>query len=262
MFVEVLTRVVLVVAIALPIAIGLFVRQERLQTTRREWKSRLRTAAPAIAVLSCVLLLNRYMRQGGMALSTEVGIHMTSTFYNIEGEFILIFQRIASAEVTAYFSLMYVYGYAFLLVFPVIAYFALSDTRPFRRLLTAYSLNYAIGVAVYILVIAFGPRNIMPELLSETVLYESSPQYQYLTREVNRNVNVFPSLHTSLAATVAIFAVKTREEYPLWLPIAVIIAVSVIISTMYLGIHWAIDVVAGLVLAGACVAVADRVVGR
>ncbi len=262
MFTEVLTRVVTVVAIMLPIAVLLFVGRQRLATTRREWRSRLRTEAPVIAILLVVLGFNRVMRQAGPAISQEIGFHMTSTFYQVEGEFILVFQRIASAEMTAYFSAIYVYGYAFLLVFPVVAYFALSETRTFRRLLTAYSLNYAIGVVLYILVIAYGPRNMMPELLIETNLYDNSPEYQHLTREVNRNVNVFPSLHTSLAATAAIYAFRTREQYRAWFPIAVVLAISVIISTMYLGIHWAIDVVAGLLLAGAAVWIADRLVAR
>ena len=261
-FTEVLTQVVLVVGLLLPVSVALFVGRQRLATTRQEWRSRLRLEAPIIVILLAVLGLNRVMRQAGPAISREIGFHMTATFYSIEGEFILVFQRIASAEMTTYFSIIYVYGYAFLLVFPVVAYFALSDTHPFRRLLAAYSFNYAIGVVVYILVIAYGPRNMMPELVGETMLYDNSPQYQHLTREVNRNVNVFPSLHTSLAATVAIFAYRTREQFRLWFPVAVVIAVSVIISTMYLGIHWAIDVVAGLVLAGLAVVLADRLVER
>ncbi len=261
-FTDVLTQVVVVVALLLPISVALFVGRQRLVATRQEWRSRLRVEAPVIAVLLAVLGFNRVMRWGGPAISQEIGIHMTSTFYRIEGEFILVFQRIASSEMTTYFSLIYVYGYTFLLVFPIVAYFALSDTRPFRRLLTAYSFNYLIGVVLYILIIAYGPRNMMPELLVETNLYDNSPEYQHLTRQVNRNHNVFPSLHTSLAATVAIFAFRTREQYRAWFPIAVLLAISVVISTMYLGIHWAIDVVAGLLLAGVAVWIADRLVAR
>ncbi|MDZ7730656.1 MAG: phosphatase PAP2 family protein [Natrialbaceae archaeon] len=81
------------------------------------------------------------------------------------------------------------------------------------------------------------------------MLYDSYPTYQYLTSEVNRNTNVFPSLHASLATTVALFAVRTREFYPRWVPIAIFLAISVSVSTMYLAIHWATDVIAGVALA-------------
>ncbi|SIR71672.1 phosphatase PAP2 family protein [Natronorubrum thiooxidans] len=261
---EVLTRVVIVVSILLPISLGLFVGRERLATTRTEWRSRIRLSGPAILVVSSVLLLNRTVRQDGPG----IGVHMTEVIRKIEGEFVLIFQEVATPQLTAYFSFIYIYGYTFLLVFPVMAYFALSDTKMFRRLLTAYAFNYAIGLVLYALVIAYGPRNVLPELIASsgsgtsTMLYDHSPEFKYLTREVNRNVNVFPSLHTSLSATVGIFAYLTRSSYPKWLPVAIVLAVSVIISTMYLGLHWGIDVLAGLALASFCVALSCRIVGR
>jgi len=215
-----------------------------------------------IAVLIVVLLINRVARQVAPKLSRQIGIRLTSAFYNIEGEFILVFQAIQTPETSAYFSSIYVYGYTFLLIFPVIAYFTLSDTRVFRRLLAAYALNYAIGLILYIFVIAYGPRNLMPAELMERMLYDTNPEYQYLTREVNTTTNVFPSLHTSLSATVAAFAWQTRSEFPKWLPVAVVLAASVAISTMYLGIHWGIDVTAGLLLAALCVTLSHRLVGR
>ncbi|OAQ51191.1 phospholipid phosphatase [Natrinema mahii] len=262
MLAEVLTQVALVIGILLPISVLVFIGRERLVRTRAEWRDRLRTNAPVIAVLLVVLLINRVARQTAPELSRKVGVHLTATFYNVEGEFILLFKSVETPELTAYFASVYVFGYTFLLIFPVIAYFMLSDTRTFRRLLAAYALNYAIGLVLYILIIAYGPRNVMPAELTERMLYDTNPQYQYLTREVNANTNVFPSLHTSLSATVAAFASMTRSAYPKWFPIAVVLAASVAISTMYLGIHWGIDVAAGLVLAAACVVLSDKLVGR
>lgn len=194
MLAEVLAQLVVAILILLPVSVVVFIDRQRLARTRSEWRHRLRTAAPIIAVLLVVLLINRVARQTAPEVSREVGIHLTAAFYNIEGEFILLFQSIQTAETTAYFSAVYVYGYTFLLIFPIIAYFTLSDTRTFRRLLAAYALNYAIGLLLYVLVIAYGPRNVMPAELTERMLYDTNPQYQYLTREVNSSTNVFPSL--------------------------------------------------------------------
>lgn len=262
MLAEVLTQLVLVIGILLPVSVLIFIGRERLARTRSEWRTRLRTAAPNIVALLIVLLINRVARQTAPKLSRQIGIRLTATFYNIEGEFILLFQSIATPGTTAYFSVIYVYGYTFLLIFPIIAYFTLSDTRVFRRLLTAYALNYAIGLLLYVFVIAYGPRNVMPAEVAETMLYDTNPQYQYLTREVNSSTNVFPSLHTSLSATVAAFASITRSTFPKWFPVAVVLAVSVALSTMYLGIHWGIDVAAGLILAAVCVVLSDWLVDR
>ncbi|SDQ44171.1 phosphatase PAP2 family protein [Natronobacterium texcoconense] len=262
MLVEVLIRVVVVVGILLPIAAAAFVGRDRLATLRTEWRPRLRESGPLLAVLLVVLGINRVMRQEGPTISEEIGVQLTWLFYDLEGEFVLVFQSIATPEVTAYFSAIYVYGYAFLLIFPGVAYFALSNTVHFRRLLAAYSLNYAIGVAFYLVVVAFGPRNVMPDVLASTLMYDTSPEYQHLTGQVNHSTNVFPSLHTSLAATVALFAYWTREQYPRWFPVALVLAVSVGISTMYLGFHWVIDVIAGILLAVVCVALSSVLVDR
>ncbi|SFS71479.1 phosphatase PAP2 family protein [Halostagnicola kamekurae] len=261
MLLDVLTDVVIVVVAMLAIAIPLIIGFDRIRTTLSEWRSRIRISLPVIALLLVVMLFNRYGRETLTAMSREYGVDMTTVFYELEGDFISVFQAFDYTIVTQFFSFVYIYAYVFVLVFPVLAYFALSDNRPFRQLLTAYALNYSIGVIIYFLAIAFGPRNVMPEVF-DTTLYNFQPRYQHLTRQVNDYRNVFPSLHTSMAVTVGIFALRTRDEYPLWAPIALFFAICVPLSTMYLAIHWAIDVVAGTVLAIFCVSVSVVVVER
>ncbi len=214
---------------------------------------RIRLVFPYLLLFGVVLSVNSVLRDIGPELSWIIGWRITGWITSVEGTLVATIQGFAHPTLTAYFSYMYIYGYIFLLAFPVFAYLVLPDTRPVRETVLAYSLNYAIGVTCYVLFIAYGPRNVMPDLVDQ-LLYTNWPESQLLTSEVNTNVNVFPSLHTSLAVTVAALAYRTREAYPRWLPISVLLAVSVTISTMYLGIHWGIDVVAGVVLAGISVA--------
>ncbi|THE66022.1 inositol phosphorylceramide synthase [Salinadaptatus halalkaliphilus] len=261
MLVRVLTQIAVVVTLLVLVGVALFVGRYRFRDTRLEWRDRVRKVAPITAVLAAVLLFNSVARQIVPDLSLLVGWNVTWPIYDLEGQFILWLQDQATPVATAYFSFIYIYGYIFLLVFPVVAYFALSNTRPLRELLAAYTLNYTLGLGLYVLALAYGPRNMMPELV-EALLYDTYPQYQHLTRQVNRNTNVFPSLHTSLAATVTFLAYRTRSVYPGWAVIAVVLGVSVAISTMYLGIHWMIDVVAGIGLAYVSVALAGHLVGR
>ncbi|ADD06754.1 putative PAP2-type phosphatase [Natrialba magadii ATCC 43099] len=261
MLTQVLLQLTVVVTLLVLVSIGLFVGRYRLRDTRTEWRARVRAAAPVTALLAAVLLFNSVARQYGPDVSWMIHWNLTWPIYDVEGEFILWLQSFEAPAITAYFSFIYIYGYVFLLVFPVIAYFALSNTRPLRELLTAYTLNYVLGLGIYVFIVAYGPRNMMPELV-DALLYDTYPQYQHLTRQVNRNTNVFPSLHTSLAATVTFLAFRTRAIYPKWFLLATGLGVSVAISTMYLGIHWVIDVVAGIVLAYICVALAGVLVGR
>ncbi|WP_144050375.1 phosphatase PAP2 family protein, partial [Halorubrum persicum] len=167
----------------------------------------------------------------------------------LEGNFVAWIQAtFGSPQLTMYFSSVYVYGYVFLVAFPFLAYLALPRTTTVKRLIVAYALNYGIGLVLYTVVFAYGPRNVMPDMVT-SLLFTHNPEFMALTSEVNEPTNVFPSLHTSLSVTVGAFAVLTRREYPLWTPIAAWLATSVVIATMYLGIHWLTDVIGGTALA-------------
>ncbi len=242
---DVLLRLSTVVAAMLLVTTGALVGFRRVLAALRDAVRRLDAVAPYLVMLLVVLGLRRLALTYGPAFSWLLDINITTAIYAVEGTAITSLQAVRSPPVTRYFIYAYLYGYAFLLLFPFVAYFALEETTHLRELVVADLLNYAIGLVCYVGFIAYGPRNlgIAPELL-----YDIYPQSQLLTSQVNRNVNVFPSLHTSLSVTVAALAYRTRDEYPYWAVLATLLAVSVSVSTMYLAIHWVIDVLAGVVL--------------
>jgi membrane-associated phospholipid phosphatase len=79
---------------------------------------------------------------------------------------------------------------------------------------------------------------------------------------VNVETNVFPSMHAALSITVFLVAVSTHDEFPRWTGVAGVLVASILLSTLYLGVHWVTDLVAGGVLAVGGVVVADRIVSR
>ena len=240
------------------LALVTVVGRERLAAAPDRVRSNLWDVAPTLGLLLVVLAVNGVVRDLGVELSWLIGINLTGYIYLLESQFVAVVQSYATPRLTAYFGFVYVFGYTFLLTFPVLAYAVYERPRPLRVLILTYVLNYGVGVVCYVLFVAYGPRNFMPELV-EPLLYQSWPQSQLLVQQVNVNTNVFPSLHTSLSATVALVAYRFRSVYPRWVPIATILAVSVIVSTMYLGIHWATDVVAGLLVAAGSVEFAIRI---
>jgi len=229
--------------------LGLFtiIGPDRLQAFRGRAAERIQTVLPYLLLLGGVLVINSLLRDVGPGLSWIIGWQITDWIFAVEGNFVGWIQSFSHPVASVYFSYIYVYGYIFLMVFPVVAYLLLSDDRPIKEAALAYSINYGIGVICYLLFIAYGPRNVMPDTVDQ-ILYLSWPESHLLTSQINANVNVFPSLHTSLSVSVAVLAYRTRDEYPRWLPVATLLAVSVMIATMYLGIHWGIDVFFGVLL--------------
>jgi membrane-associated phospholipid phosphatase len=268
----VLGQVVGVVTLLLVLTTLAVVGRDRIATTRREYRDRFAAVAPYVGLLAVVLVANKVARDIGPDISWLVGFRITGWLERIDGlllwplfpedtpQVVVWIQSMATPELTAYFSFVYVYGYVYLLVFPFIAYFALPRPEPLRRTIVAYGANYLIGVLCYVVFIAYGPRNLIAEQ-AEGLLFTQYTQYQFVTEAVNHETNVFPSLHTSMAVTAALLAWTTRDDYPLWVPIAVPLAVSVVISTMYLGIHWATDVLFGIVLAWVSVRIGTRFEG-
>jgi membrane-associated phospholipid phosphatase len=256
--VDVASRVGVVVTALLAVATLVVVGPGRLRVAHRPLRSNLRAAWPLVGVLAAVLGANSVVRSVGIELSWLIGLNVTGHIHAVEGALVAELQSLATPSLTAYFGFVYVFGYTFLLTFPVVAYLLYEDPRPLRVALLAYVVNYGVGLVCYVLFVAYGPRNFMPELV-DPLLYSHWPQSQLLVSEVNTNTNVFPSLHASLSMTVALLAVRFRGAYPRWVPVAALLATSVTVSTMYLGIHWATDVAAGAVLAALSVAVATRV---
>ncbi|WP_122090301.1 phosphatase PAP2 family protein [Halalkalicoccus subterraneus] len=242
----VLLSVVAVVSLLLAFTTAVCISRQQLRELVADLRPRLGLAAPGLALLIAVLIVNSLTRRAAQQLSWLFGFQITDRIYRLEGDFVAWIQTFQTAELTIYFSAIYVYGYVFLLVFPLLAYLALSEQRPLHEITIAYTANYAIGLVCYLLFVAYGPRNLD---VAQQLMYNVYPSSRLLTSAVNTNTNVFPSLHTSLSMTVLLFAWRTRDAYPRWLAIAAVVAVSIVLSTMYLGIHWLTDVTAGTGLA-------------
>lgn len=265
----VIGRLLAIVVLLLAIASVVMIGRDRLVETRRQYRDRLLAVWPYAGLLAVVLVANKVARDIGPELSLLFGLRITAQLQRIDGrllwplypndtpQVVVWLQSMATPEITAYFAFSYIYGYVFLLVFPLVAYFALSQPEPLRRTIVAYGANYLIGVLCYVIFIAYGPRNVIIDQ-ADQLLYSQYAQYQFVTTAVNDETNVFPSLHTSMAVTAALLAWTTREEYPLWVPVSAVLAVSVLVSTVYLGIHWATDVIFGIALGWISVTIGTR----
>lgn len=240
----------------------LCVGSRQLSRAANDLGDRGREIAPYVAAALGLLAVKQLTQGYRIRLSRALDWRITDELYAVEGEFVAALQRATPEAALEPFSVAYMLGFAVLLVAGPTVYFLAGATgrRHLKELLVAYMLNYAVGTVCYTLFIGYGPRKYLESV--DGLMYRFYPETQELTAAVASNTNVFPSLHASLSIAVFAVAWRSRRRFPRWTAIAAALAAAVVYSTMYLGIHWATDVVAGAFLGVGSVAAATWTVAR
>lgn len=239
----------------------LCIDRERLPESRDDLETSLVDLAPYLGVIVLVSVVKRLTSRSRLELSRDIDWNITGALYAVEGRFVAELQAVTPDVTYGFFSGMYMFGFPYLLVAPAVVYFLTASERPLKELLVAYVLNHVVGLICYTLFIAYGPRN-WPRSRVDGVMYQLYPWTQEITAAVSSKTNVFPSLHTSLSVVALLIAWRTRGTYPRWFYVAAFSSVSIMLSTMVLGIHWLTDILAGVVLGTWSVLAAEWIVAR
>jgi membrane-associated phospholipid phosphatase len=135
-----------------------------------------------------------------------------------------------------------------------------SDRRQlFRDFLVSLCVTTLLGYTGYLLVPAVGPyifqSHLFPERLPGRGLESSASLISTIDALKGYARDCFPSLHTAHTTVVLVFAWRwSRAAFFLYLPIAI----GLYVSTIYLRMHYAVDVLAGFVTAALAVALGTR----
>jgi membrane-associated phospholipid phosphatase len=163
------------------------------------------------------------------------------------------FERFIVPWVTEYMQLAYVtfYFLPFILCIPL---YRQGQFLAFRVSLCALLLGYYISYLLYFLTPARGPRFYLAasHAFPLTGLWLTTPLQATLDALEGIQHDAFPSGHTAIA--IIVLAMAARYQRRLFYPLLVI-AVSLMISTVYLRYHYVIDVIAGVLLAVWCLGV-------
>lgn len=147
--------------------------------------------------------------------------------------------------------------------FPLVLGGLLWERKPpeARRLIFILSFCFYVSYAGYFTIPALGPRDALAGL--QTISVQTTPVSRGIAQAINQvehtKLDVFPSGHTMIAVAVLLVAYQTaRRAFRVMLPVAV----CLLISTVYCRYHYAVDVLAGLLLAFLAVPLADRLYRR
>jgi membrane-associated phospholipid phosphatase len=156
-----------------------------------------------------------------------------------------------SPSTVEWFAFFY-YSYYWLLLVYLVGTLLLDDGRRRYELLLAAALVVCIGHCIYIFVPGVGPYA-WPQLAFRHQLV-GGPWWGRVWAAVataGALLDIFPSLHTALALTTALHALRFRREPPFrwaWLP-TVFVAGNIVVATVFLRWHYGIDLIAGALLA-------------
>ena len=129
-----------------------------------------------------------------------------------------------------------------------------AAARPFSFALV---LAYHVSYADYFAIPGLGPRFTLAA--KQTVSVHDTPVSRAIDDTLNKmeqtKYDVFPSGHTMIACVTLIVAFqRLRRSFWFFLPVAT----CLVISTIYCRYHYAIDVIAGILLAALVVPLGDR----
>ncbi len=147
------------------------------------------------------------------------------------------------------------------------------DARAGAWYVTAVAVDWALGVATYFAVPTLGPIYANPEVFTDLAHTHVSSLQQVMIEErydvlVNpftadavQTIAAFASLHVGISVTMALMAELLRLNRWVRISLWVFLALTVV-STVYLGWHYAVDAVGGAVIGTAAVWIAARGTGN
>ncbi|PTX55342.1 PAP2 superfamily protein [Melghirimyces profundicolus] len=153
--------------------------------------------------------------------------------------------------VTTYF---YVIVFSTLMFASLFVYHHNRDYRSWYTLIYGISINYLLAIPFFLFAPVAEAWSSHPDVqfLIPTVYPDFEEQYRHFSG-LN---NSFPSLHTSISVTMAIIAWQSQNRR--LAGVSALSAGIVLFAILYLGIHWYLDLIAGLVLASVSVSLASR----
>lgn len=199
-------------------------------------------------------------------ISSKFGLDFTKTIYKIEGDIVSAFQIIRNPVLDNYFAFIYMIAFPFLLYFTPVLYIISKDIKALKLAVTSYSIAILISLPFLLFfpvhdtwwssqnyhwydgnIIDFRLEEIWPSIINIF--------FKFTTLN-----NCFPSMHSCLSAIMAYTA--WIKDYKRYAYLSTIFAVSIPMATLYLGIHWLTDIIAGEGIALISIIISMKIVGE
>lgn len=175
------------------------------------------------------------------------GFRVTWWFYNLEGvgHVVWLQQTFYNHYLIHASSIFYVLGLSYFVIFAPLFFLIRAEPGIFDQFCKALAVNYMFLLPGYFILHVVVTSYYSPEV--QAFLYDV-PQYNALVLLTNRQTNCFPSGHISIPLTITLIA-KYRAGLKKLQIMGFIFVIVTVFVIIYLGIHWLIDIPAGVAVA-------------
>ncbi|MEZ7994949.1 MAG: phosphatase PAP2 family protein, partial [Candidatus Poseidoniaceae archaeon] len=215
-----------------------------------------------ITIVFMIYNAKDFLDQVDRILMASAGLDMTPWIYAIEGNMVLwVQQTVENDALTTFLTHWYVAGFMFI-CYVSIFYFAYFDDRWMAdRVTLSIAWVYLLAVPFYLFFNVRVTGDTIPEM--ETLAYSLTPEINDWFRRIDPFSNAMPSLH--IGVPFAVWLCITRfDEDRRWNRYRHLVLSYVLLTSfaiIYLGIHWFLDIIGGMLVAVAAVGLAERTAG-
>ncbi|RJU97578.1 MAG: inositol phosphorylceramide synthase [Candidatus Poseidoniales archaeon] len=195
-------------------------------------------------------------------IMANTGLDMTPWIFAVEGSLAYDVQQAFKAPwLTSVLTHFYVAGYMFI-CYVSIFYFAFFDDRWIAdRMTLSLAWVYLIAIPFYLFFNVRVTGDYIPGM--ETLAYDLTPEIADWFRRIDPFTNGFPSLHIGIPFAVWLCLTRFDEDrrWDRYRHLVLVYIVVTAFAIIYLGIHWFVDIIGGVLVASLAVSLAGRTSG-
>jgi membrane-associated phospholipid phosphatase len=182
-----------------------------------------------------------------------IGHDFANNIRDIEGDFVYWFSQNWIPVLVYFFVLMYIAVYSFTLWFSPLYFLLTNNKKAIKTLAYGLLFIYIIALPFYL----FLPiKNVYTYYNVSSALETVIPSVERFFYSTTTHNNCLPSLHTAMTILVAYSVSLTGNKKLKYF--AYFTMISVIISVIYLSIHWVLDVISGALIAIGVIFIINR----
>ena len=192
-------------------------------------------------------------------IMANTGLDMTPWIYAVEGSLAYDVQLAFKTEwLTVALTHFYVAGFMFI-CYVSIFYFAFFDDRWIAdRMTLSIAWVYILAIPFYLFFNVRVTGDYIPGM--ETLAYDLTPEIADWFRRIDPFTNGFPSLHIGIPFAVWLCLTRFDEDRR-WNKYRALVFVYIAVTAfaiIYLGIHWFVDIIGGVLIASLAVTLAGK----